>query len=484
MDILKKQEALRRKAIWAPTPKQEEALVRPEFEIGFGGARGGGKTDAGINWLGYDVKHPRLRALIIRKNSIDLGDWVARARRYFAPEGVEVVGNPPRFRFPSGAEFVTGHLKDEKAYEKYQGQEFQRLLAEELELIASEENYEKLLASCRTTVPELKAQAFSTFNPGGPGHTWIKRRFRLNGIPTQKIITKDAKTGRMRIFIPARVDDNPFLVNNDPDYVSFLEGLPDGLREQWRYGSWDDPIMKGAFYTLEIAQARREGRVSNVPHDPSKPVHTWWDIGNDTTSIGFFQFIGKAIHVIDYYQNDSLGFPHYVAKLNQKRDELHYSYGTHHFPHDMEHSEWGSGRTRTEVLEEMGWDYQIVVKLPIQEGIEAVRLVFPKCYFDKGNTAQLVDGLQNAKKKWDAEKQTYVNEMVHDWASHPSDMFRYMAVSIHENVRPDISKRPSEFLKDDIRELGVTREPGRRFSDEFSGENYPQSTSRFHYGEG
>lgn len=475
-------------ARWVPYPKQELALSRPEFEICYGGARGGGKTDAGLMWTAYDSDQPRLRGLVVRKNGIDLHDWISRARHWFENKthGVRIVGNPPILIWPSGATWLTGHMKDEKAFTKYQGQEFQRILIEELELIPSEDQYTSLLASCRSTLPGIKAQAFSTTNPGNVGHTWIKRRFGLEGIPKEPIITKDERTGRMRIFVPATVEDNEALVKNDPEYVHFLNGLPDGLREQWRWGSWDDPIIRGAYYTLEMAQARRDARVGAVPFRPELSVHTWWDIGADMTSIGFVQFSDGFINFIDYYQNDSLGFPFYLAKLQEFRENRGYNYGIHHFPHDFERMEWGSGRNREEILENRNIDYEIVPRpANKQDAIDQTRILLARARFDQNKCAQLVDGLINYRKKWDEEKQTFEEKPVHDWASHPADMVSYVAISNHESLIPD--KKPSELGRLQKEAAAVMGGEGVRAapsSPEFSG---PASgglpTTRFHYPE-
>lgn len=491
MDPLKKQELLRKNARWAPTPKQEAALCRPEREVGFGGSRGGGKTDGGIGWLGYDSTESRLRGLVIRKNSVDLGDWLLRAGEIHSK--VVISGNPPVLRFPGianapGATYFTGHLKDKNSYSKYVGQNLARILFEELNLFPSEEQYEKILSSLRSPIPGIKAQAFTTFNPDNVGHSWIKKRFGLSGIPTENIITKDARSGHMRIFIPSRVDDNPYLMENDPEYVAFLEGLPDGLREQWRYGSWDDPMIKGAYYTMELMQARKDGRIGAVPYDLRYPVHTYWDIGNDMTAIIFVQFVGSAINIIDFYHNDDIGFPHYITELEKRRDEYHYSYGVHHFPHDMGRMEWGTGTARVEVIEQKDWEYEILPRVSVkQESIEAGRFIFPRVYIDQHKAGFLVDALGNYKKEWDIEKLVFAEKPVHDWASHPSDAFQQIGLSVHEGVRPDKSRRSSELLRKEIQDLGMTTEPQRPFSREFDAHGvetaYPQQRSRFHHPE-
>ena len=237
-----------KKVFWKPHPgPQTEVLTRPEYEILFGGSRGGGKTDAGLAWLIRWVHLPYYRALVIRRNSDDLRDWVDRATMFYGTAGGKVVGNPPEVRFPSGAKIRTGHLKDDNAYTKYQGHEYQKMLIEELTQIDAEINYLKLIASCRSVNPDLRPQIFCTTNPGGQGHQWVKDRFRIVGTPRESIKTVDEKTGRKRIFIPARVDDNPTLMENDPDYVKFLESLPEHLMKAWRLGSWD--IFEGQFFS-------------------------------------------------------------------------------------------------------------------------------------------------------------------------------------------------------------------------------------------
>lgn len=223
--------------LWTPHPKQAQALKRNEFEILYGGARGGGKTDSGINWLLYDVDNPLLRALIIRRNADDLRDWVDRANLIYYQLGAKKVGNPPEFHWPSGAVFRTGHLKDEQAYTKYMGHEYQRMLIEELNQIPYEESYLRLIGSCRSTVKGLKPQVFATTNPGSVGHAWVKKRFVDPVPPGETNLKKD------RIFIQSTIDDNPSLMNADPNYVKrVLDPLKETdpvLYRAWRFGDWD-----------------------------------------------------------------------------------------------------------------------------------------------------------------------------------------------------------------------------------------------------
>ena len=270
----------------------------------YGGARGGGKTDAGMAWLLRHINNPLYRALIIRKNYIDLADWIDRARYMYRGCNAHFAGKPVEIKFPSGATFRAGHLKDPSSFENYLGQEYQRMLIEELTLIPQQELYEKLLFSCRSTVKDLKPQVFATTNPGGPGHAWVKERFidvksdKGELIPwgTPYIYEAELKnplTGMMqlirrdRIFIHAQVEDNPSLVENDPGYVLMLDQLKktnEGLYRAWRYGDWD--VAPGQVF----AEFRRKTHVVagfEIPKHWKRYVAIDWG-ANAPSSVGWY----------------------------------------------------------------------------------------------------------------------------------------------------------------------------------------------------
>ena len=235
------------KIAWQAHPgKQTLALKCNEFEILYGGARGGGKTEGGMAWLlrpfvDYDENLLKYyRALILRKNAKDLHDWLDRARRFYLPVKGKVIGNPPEIRFPSGTKFVTGHLSDPGSYIQYVGHEYQRMLIEELTQIPSEELYLKVLSSCRTT-NKIQPQIFCTTNPGGQGHSWVMKRWNIKGSPPYKI-----NKFLNRIFIPSTVEDNPSLTTSDPQYLKFLDNLPEPLKSAWRKGDWS--VFAGQYF--------------------------------------------------------------------------------------------------------------------------------------------------------------------------------------------------------------------------------------------
>ena len=233
------------KTLWKPHEGQQTyalSINEDTFEILYGGARGGGKTDAGIVWLLKGTDDPNYTGLCIRRNHTDLRQWIDRARELYP--NAKVSGKPTIFQFPSGAKIYTGHLKDQEAYSQFQGWEVQKLLIEEAGQIPDEENYLKLLSSCRSTMG-LKPQVFLTANPGGVGHQWLKRRFKISDTDPN-IAFKDPVSGRYRIYIPATIDDNPTLMNADPEYVKYLESLPEPMRSAWRLGDWD--IFAGQYF--------------------------------------------------------------------------------------------------------------------------------------------------------------------------------------------------------------------------------------------
>lgn len=422
---------------WKPQPKQEIALASLEDEILYGGARGGGKTDAGQAWLMYEIDKPRYRALVIRRNATDLDDWIDRAKHMFLPARGVFTGDT--FTFPSGAKIRTGHLKDDNAYTKYQGHEYQRLLLEEITHISSESNYEKLLGSVRSTIPEIKPQVFATTNPDGPGYKWVKKRWSIPDTPTTEIRTKDPLTGRTRIFIPSRVQDNPMLMKTDPGYIKYLESIQDeDLKEAWLNGSWSGISLKGAYYRKQLQEARDEGRITSVPYDPALPVYTWWDLGvSDSTAIGFFQFVGMEARMIDYLEANGEGLNYYINELNRKG----YTYADHYAPHDIEVRELGTGKSRKEIAASLGINFLVAPNLPIDDGINAVRIKFRGLWIDKDKCETFIDAISQYQKEWNDKMGDYKSHPLHDWTSHAADMLRYWAVSKVYSVDRELETR-------------------------------------------
>jgi len=286
---------------WEPHPRQSFALARQEFEIAFGGARGGGKSSCLMAWMVDPeyLNNPQFRGLIIRRNYDDLRDYIDRASQMYRHLEVEVVGNPAEFRFPTGAIIRTGHLMDKQAYQKYQGHEYQKIGIEEATLIHDEEDYLKLISSCRSTVG-LAPQVFLTCNPGGPGHSWFKKRFVDN--PREKTFY-DPVTSRTRIFIPSKIHDNPKLMEEDPGYFEMLKGLPDELRRAWLDGDWD------VYYGQYFSQWRYDVHVCEPFHIPSN----WYRYRG--IDYGYKAPFAVVWYAVDPNKNVYLYRDYYVAEM-------------------------------------------------------------------------------------------------------------------------------------------------------------------------
>jgi hypothetical protein len=174
-------------------------------------------------------------------------------------------------------------------------------------------------------------------------------------------------------------------------------------------------------------------------------VHTAWDLGvNDSTAIWFAQiFRGGAINIIDYYESSGVGLDHYADILRQKD----YTYGDHLAPHDIEVRELGSGKSRLETAYTLGIKFRVVPKMKVADGINAARMMIPKCYFDRDNTAEGLECLRQYRQDWDEKRKSFRDAPRHDFTSHAADAFRYLAVGLQN--RETMHKPPQQVAMND-----------------------------------
>ena len=198
----------------------------------------------------------------------------------------------------------------------------------------------------------------------------------------------------------------------------------DAIFQQEYYCSFDAWI-NGSYYAEILTNLENQGRRTIVPYDPALDVFTVWDLWiNDSTAIWFWQRIGKEIRVIDYYENNWEGLSHYVSILKEKW----YRYWTIRLPHDAQARSLQTWKTVEEKMYEYGFnDIQIVPKLSVLDGINSARAILPYCYFDREKTERGRKCLKNYHKELDEKRQAF-KWPEHDWSSHGSDAFRYLAV--------------------------------------------------------
>jgi len=216
------------------------------------------------------------------------------------------------------------------------------------------------------------------------------------------------------------------------------------LQEYWT--SFDMGI-EGAYYTKYLDRLRLNGQISHVPWEPGLKVHTAWDIGcRDMTSIIFFQIAGQVIRIIDCYEKNKEGIEHYVNVLKSKD----YTYGKHIGPHDIRNMDFSTGITRWEKAKQLGITFTIADKLPVMDGIEAVRSKLPSMWFDSNNCAPLVKALENYRQEYDPKRKVYKEKPLHDVFSNFADSMRYLCVSlrkVNDNTSPEaLEKRYREAM--------------------------------------
>lgn len=185
----------------------------------------------------------------------------------------------------------------------------------------------------------------------------------------------------------------------------------------------------GAYYGKLINELEAKKQVTGVPYDPAAQVWTSWDLGiRDATAIWFAQQIGREIHLIDYYEASGVDLGHYVREIQNKP----YHYAGHIVPHDAQAKELGTGKTRLEVLESLGLRNVVVAPVHrVEDGINGVRVMLPRCWFDKAKTGPRgLEALKLYQSEYDEKYQTLKPRPLHNWASHAADSFRYLAMTL------------------------------------------------------
>ena len=210
-------------------------------------------------------------------------------------------------------------------------------------------------------------------------------------------------------------------------------GMSEELIQQEFYCSWEYGL-EGAYYLKQIAKARKDGRITDLPI-MDLPVHTSWDLGvRDATAIWFWQEDDQFMNVIDYYESSGEGLAHYAKVLKEKG----YLYGEHFAPHDAGQRGKFSGKTLEDrARDELGIDFIVLDReTNIDHGIEAVRSVFPRCRFDRTRCELGLNALMNYQKTFNEKTQAWAERPLHNWASNGADSFRYFARAVAEHLNP------------------------------------------------
>lgn len=213
--------------------------------------------------------------------------------------------------------------------------------------------------------------------------------------------------------------------------------LDDALREMGR-DKYDQEFecsfhaaIEGAYYGHTLNTLEADGRFCSVARDDLCKTITAWDLGiGDSTAIWVAQLVGNDIRLLDYIENHGVGLDWYIKEL-RNRDWLK---ADHILPHDVQVRELGSGKSRLEVLQSAGLDCRIAPRLSVDDGIQAVRRILPRCWFNVPQVSDGLNALRNYRRDFDERQKVFYDRPMHDWSSHGSDAMRYLAVGMNETT--------------------------------------------------
>jgi len=373
---------------WHPQKKQETFLRSSLSELLYGGAKGGGKSDALLFDATYQIDKPYYKAIIFRRNYPKLQDLIDRSQRWFSKKACWN-GELRRWTWPSRAFLEFGHCKNEQDKYNYQGKEYHYEGFDQLEEF-TETQYLFLTAQCRSTDRDIIPFIRATANPGNVGHAWVKQRFidklSSDGKPKyfKRVDDEDIETtpndpdALSRGYIFANVYDNPILLKNDPSYLARLKALPEKDRKALLEGDWD--IFEGQFFDTwrrvlhVIPFSRLRQMLSELPNTKflaldygySKPASVgWYAVFPEGTLIRY-----RELYVEGYTYFD---LAHLILATNKKTQETDIRYMVadpaiwgdrqHHDKHLEVKTGEAKGKSGYQVMQEVIGD-----KFPIIKG--------------------------------------------------------------------------------------------------------------------
>lgn len=323
--------------LWRPQKRQAEFMKRAEYEVLYGGAAGGGKSDALLCEALRQVNIPHYRGLILRKTYPQLSELVDRSRTLYlgAFPSAKYNSSGHFWTFPSGAKIYFGTMQYTKDRQNYQGKRYDFIGFDELTHFTFDE-YSYMFSRSRPSGEGTRVYIRATANPGGIGHAWVKERFITPAPPSTPIrefyetVAPDGsvlRQSRERIFIPASVFDNEELLKLDPNYLANLSMLPASEKAALLYGSWDS-FDGQVFPEFKNDPAHYKDHLFTHVIEPfsvpkSWPIYRGFDFGfSRPFSVGWFTIDpeGRIYHIREYYGSDgipNMGIrlePHQIAK--------------------------------------------------------------------------------------------------------------------------------------------------------------------------
>lgn len=404
-------------------PEAFEPLLTPARYKGAHGGRGSGKSHFFAEQLVVRSVAQRTRAACIREVQNSLKDSVHQLLR----DKIKKLGVGHLFdtiageiRGPNDSLWVFRGMQDYNAETIKSLEDFDIAWVEEAQTLS-----QRSLTILRPTIRGEDSELWFSWNP----------RFKTD--PVDRALRRNPPPNSTVIEVSWR--DNPWFPKVLKEEMQHdRETSPEMAAHVWD-GDYAT-VFEGAYYGKLLADSRHKGRIGHVSHDPAVPVWTAWDLGiGDSTAIWFAQMVGTEIHVIDFYENNGEPLDHYVRLLNDKP----YNYEQDILPHDAKARELGTGKTRQETLESLGRDVKVLEAQSVDDGINAVRMALPRCWFDETACERGLDALKSYRAEFDEKHQTLKSRPVHDWASHAADAFRYLIEGIERVEERPAHDRPA-----------------------------------------
>jgi hypothetical protein len=187
--------------------------------------------------------------------------------------------------------------------------------------------------------------------------------------------------------------------------------------------------VEGSYYGQIVNDLEAKSRITTIDRDDLCRSFVAWDLGmGDSTCLFVAQLAGKEVRLIDCIENHGVGLDWYVSWLRENK----YEGFAQILPHDVEVRELGTGKSRKEVLNEAGLEITVAPRLSVADGIQAVRRLLPRCWFDH-KTKPGLDAIRNYRREYNEKQQVFYDKPLHDWSSHYSDAFRYLAIGLDES---------------------------------------------------
>jgi phage terminase large subunit len=194
--------------------------------------------------------------------------------------------------------------------------------------------------------------------------------------------------------------------------------------------------IKGSYYGDLFKKIDENNQIGGVPYDPNHLVHTAWDMGLDNMKVWFIQQVGREFHAIDYMEGVEGGLRGFLAEMTKKN----YTYGKHLVPHDAAARSGEDGRTRVQIASDLGFKFEVIPTntFGVDNGIEAVKGILPRFWFDEERTKNGVSSLRSYQHEWDEKLKIFKPNPLHDWASHGADALRTFAVGWKDEAQGQV----------------------------------------------